>query len=114
MKTMKTISGEVSSIFPELNCFEIDSDIFFHGVKASTVKKLRLGQKITVQYKTKKIKSGDWTFIDFIFLKFQKNNNINKTTMKKEYNARGERIYTNAVKRENARKKEKNKKTNKI
>ena len=111
MKTLKTISGEVSSVFPELNCFEIDSNIFFHGVKASTVKKLRLGKKITVQYKTKKIKSGDWTFVDFIFLKFQKNNNINKTTMQKEYNARGERIYKNAVKRETARKKEKNKKT---
>ena len=111
MKTMKTISGEVTSVFPELNCFEIDSNIFFHGVKASTVKKLKLGKKITVQYRTKKIKSGDWTFIDFIFLKFQKNKNINKTTMQKEYNARGERIYKNAVKRENARKKEKNKKT---
>jgi len=112
MKTMKTISGEVSSVFPELNCFEINSDIFFHDVKASTVNKLRLGQKITVQYKTKKIKSGDWTFTNFIFLKFQKDkNNINKTTMQKQYNARGERIYKNAVKRENARKKEKNKKT---
>ena len=111
---MKTISGEVSSVFPELNCFEINSDIFFHGVKTSIVNKLKLEEKITVQYRTKKIKSGDWTFKDFIFLKFQKNNNINKTTMEKEYNARGERIYTNAVKRENARKKEKNKKTNKI
>ena len=69
MKTMKTISGEVSSVFPELNCFEIDSNIFFHGVKASTVNKLRFGKKITVQYKIKKIKSGDWTFKDFIFLK---------------------------------------------
>ena len=109
------ISGEVSSVFPDLNCFEIDGNIFFHCVKASTVNKLRLGQKITVRYKIKKIKSGDWTFRDFIFLKFQKDkNNINKTTMKKEYNAQGERIYTNAVKRENARKKEKNKKTNKI
>ena len=79
MKTMKTISGEVSSIFPELNCFEIDSNVFFNGVKASTVEKLRLGQKISVQYKIKKIKSGDWTFTDFIFLKFLKNkNNINK------------------------------------
>ena len=105
---MKTISGEVSSVFPEFNCFEIN-DIFFHGVKASTMKKLRLGQKITVQYKTKKIQSGDWIFKDFIFLKFQKNNNINKTTMKKEYNARGERIYTNAIKRENAKKENKNK-----
>ena len=106
------ISGKVSSVFPELNCFEINSDIFFHDVKASIVKKLRLGKKITVQCRIKKIKSGDWTFTDFIFLKFQKNkNNINKTTMKKEYNARGERKYMNAVKRENARKKEKNKKT---
>jgi len=109
---MKTISGEVSSIFPEFNCFEINSDIFFHGVKASIVNKLKLGKKITVRYRIKKIKSGDWTFTDFIFLKFQKDkNNINKTTMQKQYNARGERIYTNAVKRENARKKEKNKKT---
>ena len=66
---MKTISGEVSSVFPELNCFEIDGNIFFHGVKASTVNKLRLGQKITVRYKIKKIKSGDWNFTDFIFLK---------------------------------------------
>jgi len=109
MKTIKTISGEVSSVFPELNCFEINSNIFFNGVKASTVNKLRLGKKITVQYRIKKIKSGDWIFKDFIFLKFL-NNNINKTTMKKEYNARGERIYMNAVKRENARKKEKKKK----
>ena len=30
--------------------------------------------------------------------------------MEKEYNARGERIYKNAVNRENARKKEKKKK----
>ena len=102
------ISGEVTSVFPELNCFEINSNIFFNNVKASTFSQLRLGKKITVRYRIKKIKSGDWTFIDFIFLKFQ--NNINKTTMKKEYNARGERIYKNAVKRENARKKEKNKK----
>ena len=73
------ISGEVSSVFPELNCFEINSNIFFHDVKASTVKKLWLGKKITVQYRIKKIKSGDWTFTDFIFLKFQKDkNNINK------------------------------------
>ena len=108
---MKMISGEVSSVFPELNCFEIDSDIFFNNVKASTFSQLRLGKKITVRYRTKKIKSGDWTFTDFIFLKFQKDkNNINKTTMKKEYNARGERIYKNAVNRENARKKEKKKK----
>ena len=84
MKTIKTISGEVSSVFPELNCFEINSNIFFHGVKTSTVNKLRLGKKITVQYRIKKIKSGDWIFKDFIFLKFL-NNNINKTTMKKEY-----------------------------
>ena len=101
---MKTISGEVSSVFPELNCFEINSNIFFHGVKASTVKKLRLGQKITLQYRTKKIKSGDWTFRDFIFLKFQKNNNIKQTTIQKQYNARGERIYADAIKRENAKK----------
>ena len=107
---MKTISGEVTSVFPELNCFEIDSNIFFHGVKASTVKKLKLGKKITVRYRIKKIKSGDWIFKDFIFLKFQKNkNNINKTTMKKEYNARGEREYKNAIKRENAKKENKNK-----
>ena len=107
MKMIKTISGEVSSIFPELNCFEIDSNIFFHGVKASTFSRLRLGKKITFKYKTKKIKSGDWTFTDFIFLKFQniENNNINKTNkMKKEYNARGERNYENAINRENAKK----------
>jgi len=110
MKTMKTISGEVSSVFPELNCFEIDSNIFFHGVKASTFSQLRLGKKITVRYRIKKIKSGDWTFKDFIFLKFQKNkNNINKTTMKKEYNARGEKNYENAINRENAKKENKNK-----
>ena len=72
---MKTISGEVSSVFPELNCFEINSNIFFHGVKASTVNKLRLGKKITVRYRTKKIKSGDWTFTDFIFLKFKQKTN---------------------------------------
>jgi len=30
--------------------------------------------------------------------------------MEKEYNARGEKVYTNAIKRENARKKEKKKK----
>jgi len=75
MKTMKTISGEVSSVFPELNCFEINSDIFFNDVRASTVNKLRLGQKITVRYKIKKIKSGDWTFRDFIFLKFKQKTN---------------------------------------
>ena len=107
---MKTISGEVSSVFPEFNCFEIDNSIFFHGVKASTVKKLKLGEKVSIEYKKKKIKSGDWTFTDFIFLKFQKDkNNINKTTMKKEYNARGERVYKNAIKRENAKKENKNK-----
>ena len=72
---MKTISGEVSSVFPELNCFEINSDIFFHGVKASIVNKLKLEEKITVQYRTKKIKSGDWTFRDFIFLKFKQKTN---------------------------------------
>jgi len=79
MKTMKTISGEVSSVFPELNCFEINSDIFFHDMKASTVNKLRLGKKITVRYRIKKIKSGDWTFRDFIFLKIinKQNNNGN-------------------------------------
>ena len=106
---MKTISGEVTSVFPELNCFEINSDIFFHDVKTSIVNKLKLEEKITVRYKIKKIKSGDWTFKDFIFLKFQKNNNINKTTMQKEYNARGERIYKNAINRENAKKENKNK-----
>ena len=106
---MKTISGEVTSVFPELRCFEINSNIFFNNVKASTFSQLRLGKKITVRYRTKKIKSGDWNFKDFIFLKFL-NNNINKTTMKKQYNARGERIYKNAVNRENARKKEKKKK----
>ena len=85
MKTMKTISGEVSSVFPELNSFEINSNIFFNNVKASTFSQLRLGKKITVRYRIKKIKSGDWTFTDFIFLKFQKDkNNINKTTMGKK------------------------------
>jgi len=111
---MKTISGEVSSIFPELNCFEINSDIFFHGVKASTFSRLRLGKKITLRYRTKKIKSGDWTFTDFIFLKFRKNNNINKTNkMEKEYNARGEKNYENAINRENAKQDEKNEKIKK-
>ena len=71
------VSGEVTSVFPELNCFEIDSNIFFHGVKASTFSQLRLGKKITVQYKVRKIKSGDWTFIDYIFLKFKKINKQN-------------------------------------
>ena len=75
MKTMKTISGEVSSVFPELNCFEIDNTIFFHGVKASTVEKLKLGEKVTVEYKKKKIKSSDWIFIDYIFLKFKQKTN---------------------------------------
>ena len=107
---MKTISGEVSSVFPELNCFEINSNIFFHNVKASTFSRLRLGKKITVRYEIKKIKSGDWTFFDFIFLRFQKNNNINKTNkMEKEYNALGERVYKNAINRENAKKEIKNK-----
>ena len=72
------VSGEVTSVFPELNCFEIDSYIFFHGVKASTVKKLKLGEKISVEYKKKKIKSGDWSFTDFVFLNFKKITNINK------------------------------------
>jgi len=104
------ISGEVSSVFPEFNCFEINGNIFFHGVKASTFLGLKLGEKVSIEYKKKKIKSGDWTFTDFIFLKFQKDkNNINKTTMKKEYNARGERVYKNAIKRENAKKENKNK-----
>ena len=66
------ISGKVTSVFPELNCFEIDNTIFFHGVKASTVNKLRLGEKVSIEYKKKKIKSGDWTFIDYFFLKFKK------------------------------------------
>jgi len=72
------ISGEVTSVFPEFNCFEINSDIFFHDVKASTVNKLKLGKKITVLYRIKKIKSGDWIFKDFIFLKFKQNNKQNK------------------------------------
>ena len=77
------ISGEVSSVFPELNCFEINSDIFFHDVKASTVNKLRLGEKITVQYRTKKIKSGDWIFKNFIFKKIiNKQNNNGKEKRK--------------------------------
>ena len=71
---MKTniVSGEVTSVFPELNCFEINSDIFFHDVRASTVNKLRLGEKVSIEYKKKKIKSGNWSFTDFIFLKFKK------------------------------------------
>ena len=74
---MKTniVSGEVTSVFPEFNCFEIDNYVFFHGVKASTVEKLKLGEKVTVEYKKKKIKSGDWTFIDYIFLKFKQKTN---------------------------------------
>jgi len=84
MKMMKTISGKVSSVFPELNCFEINSDIFFHDVKASIVKKLRLGKKITVQCRIKKIKSGDWTFTDFIFLKI-----INKKPINNKQNNNG-------------------------
>ena len=66
------ISGEVTSVFPELNCFEIDGYIFFNDVKASTVKKLKLGEKVSIEYKKKKIKSGNWSFTDFIFLKFKK------------------------------------------
>ena len=66
------ISGEVTSVFPELNCFEIDSYIFFNDVKASTVKKLKLGEKVSIEYKKKKIKSGNWSFTDFVFLKFKK------------------------------------------
>ena len=85
---MKTISGEVSSVFPELNCFEIDSDIFFNDVKASTVNKLRLGQKITVRYKIKKIKSGDWTFRDFIFLKFKQKTNKQRNNGKEKRKCR--------------------------
>ena len=72
------VSGEVTSVFPELNCFEIDSYVFFNDVKASTVKKLKLGEKISVEYKKKKIKSGNWSFTDFVFLNFKKITNINK------------------------------------
>ena len=74
---MKTniVSGEVTSVFPEFNCFEIDNYIFFHGVKASTVNKLKLGEKVSIEYKKKKIKSGDWTFIDYFFLKFKQKTN---------------------------------------
>jgi len=36
-------------------------------------------------------------------VKKKNKNNINKTTMEKEYNARGERIYKNAINRENAK-----------
>jgi len=66
------VSGEVTSVFPELNCFEIDGYIFFNDVKASTVKKLKLGEKVSIEYKKKKIKSGNWSFTDFVFLKFKK------------------------------------------
>ena len=66
------VSGEVTSVFPELNCFEIDGYVFFNDVKASTVKKLKLGEKVSIEYKKKKIKSGNWSFTDFIFLKFKK------------------------------------------
>jgi len=80
------VSGEVTSVFPELNCFEIDSYIFFHGVKASTVKKLKLGEKISVEYTRKKIKSGDWSWTDFVFLNFKKiiNKQNNNGKQKKE------------------------------
>ena len=85
---MKTniLSGEVSSVFPELNCFEIDGYIFFNDVKASTVKKLKLGEKVSIEYKKKKIKSGNWSFTDFIFLKFKKiiNKQNNNGKQKKE------------------------------
>ena len=66
------VSGEVTSVFPELNCFEIDSYIFFNDVKASTVKKLKLGEKISVEYTRKKIKSRDSSWTDFVFLNFKK------------------------------------------
>ena len=80
------VSGEVTSVFPELNCFEIDGYIFFHGVKASTVKKLKLGEKISVEYTRKKIKSGDWSWTDFVFLNFKKiiNKQNNNGKQKKE------------------------------
>jgi len=80
------ISGEVTSVFPELNCFEIDGYVFFNDVKASTVKKLKLGEKVSVEYKKKKIKSGNWSFTDFIFLKFKKiiNKQNNNEKGKKE------------------------------
>ena len=71
------ISGEVTSVFPELNCFEIDGYVFFNDVKASTVKKLKLGEKVSVEYKKKKIKSGNWSFTDFVFLKFKQINKQN-------------------------------------
>ena len=80
------ISGEVTSVFPELNCFEIDGYVFFNDVKASIVKKLKLGEKVSVEYKKKKIKSGNWSFTDFIFLKFKKiiNKQNNNEKGKKE------------------------------
>jgi len=80
------ISGEVTSVFPELNCFEIDGYVFFNDVKASTVKKLKLGEKVSIEYKKKKIKSGNWSFTDFIFLKFKKiiNKQNNNEKGKKE------------------------------
>ena len=85
---MKTniVSGEVTSVFPELNCFEIDGYVFFNDVKASTVKKLKLGEKVSIEYKKKKIKSGNWSFTDFIFLKFKKiiNKQNNNGKQKKE------------------------------
>ena len=71
-KENNIVSGEVTSVFPELNCFEIDSYIFFNDVRASTIKRLKLGQKISVEYEKKKIKSGDWSFTDFIFLNFKR------------------------------------------
>ena len=85
---MKTniVSGEVTSVFPELNCFEIDSYIFFNNVKASIVEKLKLGEKVSIEYKKKKIKSGNWSFTDFVFLKFKKiiNKQNNNEKGKKE------------------------------
>ena len=80
------ISGEVTSVFPELNCFEIDGYVFFNNVKASIVKKLKLGEKVSIEYKKKKIKSGNWSFTDFIFLKFKKiiNKQNNNGKQKKE------------------------------
>ena len=68
-------------------CFEINYSIFFNGVKASTVKKLKLGEKISVECKTKKIKSGDWNFTDYIFLKFKKIINKQNNNGKQKKNA---------------------------
>ena len=82
------ISGEVTSVFPELNCFEIDSYIFFNDVKASTVKKLKLGEKVSIEYKKKKIKSGNWSWTDFVFLKFKK---IITNTNKQNNNGKGKK-----------------------